>query len=60
MSSGDEAKVIMVTGGSGLVGNGIRHIIETEEAREDERWVFVDSADADLTFVSLFNVTQLV
>ena len=58
MSSGDEPKVVMVTGGSGLVGSGIRRIIETEEARPDERWVFVDSDDADLTLVSFFNVTQ--
>ncbi|KAK2183165.1 hypothetical protein NP493_321g00010 [Ridgeia piscesae] len=49
MSSGDGKKVILVTGGTGLVGEGIRHIIVTEEKREDEEWVFASSKDADLT-----------
>jgi len=49
MSSGDGKKVILVTGGTGLVGEGIRHIIATEEKREDEEWVFASSKDADLT-----------
>ena len=60
MASGDEKKVIMVTGGSGLVGQGIRHIIDTETQRADEQWVFVSSKDADLTYVYFLYITWLV
>lgn len=46
---GDQKKVIMVTGGSGLVGHGIRAAIDKEGKRGDEEWVFVSSKDADLS-----------
>ena len=46
--AGDKKKVI-VTGGSGLVGQAIRKIIETEEKRDDEEWVFLSSKDGDLS-----------
>jgi GDP-L-fucose synthase len=42
-------KRILVTGGTGLVGCGIKHIVETEERRDDEEWHFISSKDADLT-----------
>lgn len=42
--------VILVTGGSGLVGKGVEWVIENEANKPgDERWVFVGSKDADLT-----------
>merc|ERR1711976_80321 len=41
-------KVILVTGGSGLVGNGIR-IASERDPRDDETFVFLSSKDADLT-----------
>ena len=41
-------KKILVTGSTGLVGMGIRTIVEKEEKREDEEWVFLSSKDADL------------
>ncbi len=44
-----DKKKILVTGGSGLVGMGIRKIIESEEKRDDEEWMFLSSKDADLT-----------
>ena len=44
-----EKKVILVTGGTGLVGSGIRHIIETEDKRENETFLFLSSKDVDLT-----------
>ena len=44
-----EKKKILVTGGSGLVGMGIKAIIESEEKRDDEEWLFLSSKDADLT-----------
>ena len=43
-----EKKVILVTGGSGLVGNGIR-IASERDPRDDETFVFLSSKDADLT-----------
>lgn len=41
-------KVILVTGGRGLIGNGIKTAIKSEKL-EDEEWIFVGSKDADLT-----------
>jgi len=41
------SKVILVTGGSGLVGRAIQSVVEAE-AREDETWVFLSSKDGDL------------
>ena len=38
----------MVTGGSGLVGKGIRHAIETTEKRDNEEWIFLTSKDGNL------------
>lgn len=43
-----EKRVILVTGGSGLVGQAVRKIAETEEKRENEQWVFLTSKDGDL------------
>lgn len=42
-----EKKVILVTGGSGLVGKAIQTVSE-KEGRNDETWIFVGSKDADL------------
>jgi len=46
--------VILVTGGSGLVGDAIKYIIETEPVgskfgkKEGETWIFARSSDGDL------------
>ena len=40
-------KVILVTGGSGLVGRGIRSVVEAEP-RDDEQWIFLSSKDGNL------------
>jgi hypothetical protein len=46
--------VVLVTGGSGLLGSAIQHVIENEPMgsrfakRLDESWIFATSADADL------------
>jgi len=37
-----EKKVVLVTGGSGLVGSAIREVIE-ETKPEDEEWIFASS-----------------
>jgi len=42
-----ERKVILVTGGTGLVGKGIQTIIENDK-KDDEEWIFLSSKDADL------------
>uniref|UniRef100_A0A7S1UTT3 GDP-L-fucose synthase n=1 Tax=Grammatophora oceanica TaxID=210454 RepID=A0A7S1UTT3_9STRA len=41
-------KVVMVTGGSGLVGQGIRAFVEQSGAKENEEWVYLSSKDGDL------------
>lgn len=50
--------VVLVTGGTGLVGYAIQHVIDSEPVgsrfgrREGEAWIFLSSKDADLRFVS--------
>lgn len=43
-------KVVLVTGGSGLVGKAIETVIN-DEAPQDERWIFLSSKDGDLWYV---------
>ena len=40
--------VVMVTGGSGLVGDAIRAYIEESEAKTNETWIYLSSKDGDL------------
>lgn len=40
-------KIILVTGGTGLVGKAIESVIETDK-NENEKWIFVGSKDANL------------
>nr|XP_023015299.1 GDP-L-fucose synthase [Leptinotarsa decemlineata] len=42
-----ENKVILVTGGTGLVGKAIQQVVEAEK-RPDEKWIFLSSKDGDL------------
>jgi GDP-L-fucose synthase len=42
------SKVVMVTGGSGLVGKAIEAVV-ARDPKPDETWVFLSSKDADLT-----------
>jgi GDP-L-fucose synthase len=49
-----EKKVVLVTGGTGLVGHAIRTVIQ-EEKRDDEEWIFVGSKDADLRYIACIN-----
>lgn len=41
-------KKVLVTGGSGMVGQSIATVIKSENP-ENEQWIFVGSKDADLT-----------
>ncbi|XP_041351993.1 GDP-L-fucose synthase-like isoform X2 [Gigantopelta aegis] len=43
-----EKKVILVTGGTGLIGEAIKTIVEREGRKPNEEWVFVSSKEADL------------
>jgi len=47
MSAGPALKVILVTGGTGLVGESIR-IVAASESNSSERYIFLSSKDADL------------
>ena len=52
MSEGKKArgdKVIMVTGGTGLVGRAIERVAK-EQNRPDETWIFLSSKDGDLRY----------
>lgn len=44
-----EKKVIMVTGGTGLVGKAIEFIANGEEKKPDEEWHFLSTKDGDLS-----------
>jgi GDP-L-fucose synthase len=46
-----QLRVILVTGGTGLVGKAIQKVTEAEN-RPNERWIFLSSKEADLTSVS--------
>ncbi|CAL8084780.1 unnamed protein product [Calicophoron daubneyi] len=49
---GDGEQVILVTGGTGLVGHGIQLALENPEyglKKDGERWIFASSKDVDLT-----------
>lgn len=42
-------KVILVTGGSGLVGSAIKNVVEQQgDTLPDEKWIFTNSNEADL------------
>ncbi len=46
-------EVILVTGGTGLVGHGIQLYLEQGHKRENEEWVFLSSKDCNLKYASL-------
>lgn len=52
-------KVILVTGGTGLVGKGIQSVIASDK-REDEKWIFVGSKDADLWWVKVIKDCSVI
>lgn len=43
-----EQKIILVTGGTGLVGKALQEVVATEEKKADETWIFLSSKDGDL------------
>ena len=44
-----EKKIVLVTGGSGLVGKAIQMVVEQDKTQNDETFFFASSKDADLT-----------
>lgn len=46
--NGTSMKRVLVTGGTGLVGQGIRIAMEKDK-HENEQFIFLSSKDADLT-----------
>lgn len=44
----DAPKVVLVTGGTGLVGSGIRKVISEDPLAKEETWVFLSSKDGNL------------
>lgn len=54
IKSDQSKKVILVTGGTGLVGRAIHEAIKLEQSNTlelNESWVFACSKDADLKYV---------
>lgn len=54
-ATGNSHKKILVTGGSGMVGQAIRWVIEHEKdprfgKNENEEWVFLGSKDGNLKY----------
>ena len=47
--------VVLVTGGSGLVGMALREVIQLPELnRPNERYIFIGSKDGDLWYAACF------
>ena len=49
----NDVKVIMVTGGTGLVGKAIEEVANNPVhgyKKDDEKWIFLSSKDADLRY----------
>ena len=45
----ERERVVLVTGGTGLVGRALQEVI-TREKLPQERWVFLSSKDGDLRY----------
>jgi len=41
-------QVVLVTGGSGLVGSALQELIKKEVSKDEEEWIFIGRKDADL------------
>ena len=60
MCESEEMDIILVTGGTGLVGNALKTIIESDR-NENEIWHFVGSKDADLRlYILIFSLLNYI
>ena len=55
LSDALERTIILVTGGSGLVGEAVKHVVNKEtdprfSALPNEQWIFLTSKDGDLRY----------
>jgi len=48
--NGGGDSVIIVTGGTGLVGKAIEEVIQSDPV-QNEKWIFLSSKDGDLWYV---------
>jgi GDP-L-fucose synthase len=48
MSAFEGKITVLVTGGTGLVGKAIEHVVGLDPSSQDETWFFASSKDADL------------
>ncbi|KAK6053808.1 hypothetical protein COOONC_08686 [Cooperia oncophora] len=59
MAAGDSKEmVVLVTGGTGLVGKAIEQVVNSEQ-RPNEKWVFIGSKDCDLTNLQATRFAQM-
>ena len=48
----DRPRVVLVTGGSGLVGRALASVVAGDTSESTSRWVFLSSADCNLNDAS--------
>jgi GDP-L-fucose synthase len=47
-----DKKIVLVTGGTGLVGSAIKYVVEQEKnENKNEEFIFLSSKDVDLTYM---------
>lgn len=62
VATAGKGNVVLVTGGTGLVGQAIKWVLENETDNrfakaQNEEWVFLSSKDADLRYHRSFIIT---
>eukprot|EP00933_Yihiella_yeosuensis_P050907 TRINITY_DN48722_c0_g1_i1.p1 TRINITY_DN48722_c0_g1~~TRINITY_DN48722_c0_g1_i1.p1 ORF type:complete len:322 (+),score=40.48 TRINITY_DN48722_c0_g1_i1:56-1021(+) len=48
MATDDSAKVVLVTGGTGLVGKAMQKVVSEDAEAKNEKWVFLSSKDGNV------------
>lgn len=56
VATADERTVVLVTGGTGLVGEGVKWVIDNVpdprfRRKPNETWIFLSSKEADLRYM---------
>ena len=51
--------LVLVTGGSGLLGHGIENVL-SEEDLKNFSWIFLSSNDCDLKYVAKYHLSILL
>lgn len=51
MNNNNEKKIVLVTGGTGLVGSAIKYVVQNENNKDlNEEYIYLSSKDVDLTY----------